>query len=114
MVFVGGPRQVGKTTLAKSIAASHYPDAIYLNWDIDEDRRAILGKQWRKDASLVIFDELHKYPKWKQWIKGVYDGNERGQKFLVTGSARLDTYKKGVDSLRGRYHYWRLHPLSSR
>ena len=111
MVFIGGPRQVGKTTLAKSLRDTKYQDAVYLNWDVDEDRRAIIAKEWRKDASLVIFDELHKYPKWKQWIKGVFDAGDRKQKILVTGSARLDTYKKGGDSLLGRYHYWRLHPL---
>ena len=112
MVFIGGPRQVGKTTLARNIMKEHFPDAVYLNWDIDEDRRAILAKEWRKDASLVVFDELHKYPRWKQWIKGLFDGNDGKQRILVTGSARLDTYKKGGDSLLGRYHYWRLHPFS--
>ena len=111
MVFIGGPRQVGKTTLAKSLKERKFNDAVYLNWDLDEDRRAIMAKEWRKDASLVIFDELHKYPKWKQWIKGVFDAGDRKQRILVTGSARLDTYKKGGDSLLGRYHYWRLHPL---
>lgn len=112
MVFIGGPRQVGKTTLAKSIMEKYFKGGVYLNWDIDEDRRAILAKEWRKDSPVVVFDELHKYPKWKQWIKGLYDGNNGKQKFLVTGSARMDTYKKGGDSLLGRYHYWRLHPLT--
>ena len=65
MVFIGGSRQVGKNTLAKSLRDTKFKDAIYLNWDVDQDRRAIIAKEWRKDASLVIFDELHKYPKWK-------------------------------------------------
>ena len=112
MVFIGGPRQVGKTTIAKAIISRHFAGSVYLNWDIDEDRRAILAKEWRQDAPLVVFDELHKYPKWKQWIKGLYDSTEGKQKILVTGSARMDTYKKGGDSLLGRYHYWRLHPLT--
>lgn len=111
MVFIGGPRQVGKTTLSKSLC-QEFKNCIYLNWDADEDRRAILNKQWRHDSNLIIFDELHKYPRWKQWIKGVYDLKPTHQQYIVTGSARLDVYRKGGDSLMGRYHHWRLHPLT--
>lgn len=110
MVFIGGPRQVGKTTLSRAIP---FPSAIYLNWNVDEDRDSILQKKWRDEsASLVIFDEIHKYPRWKQWIKGVYDSKPPHQQYLVTGSAKLDVYKRGGDSLMGRYHYWRLHPFT--
>jgi predicted AAA+ superfamily ATPase len=112
MVFIGGPRQVGKTTLSQNLIATQIKPGQYFNWDIDEDRKAILHKQWRKDSKLIIFDELHKYPKWKQWIKGVYDSKISGQQYLVTGSARLDIYRQGGDSLMGRYHYWRLHPFT--
>ena len=112
MVFIGGPRQVGKTTLSRSLCQGDFAQSVYLNWDSSENRQAILKKQWRKDAALIIFDELHKYTRWKQWIKGVYDTKEEGQHFLVTGSARLDVYRRGGDSLMGRYHYWRLHPLT--
>ncbi len=112
MVFIGGPRQVGKTTLAHSIGQQAFENFVYLNWDITEDRRAILQNQWNKESKLIIFDELHKYPKWKQWIKGVFDGKPAHQNYCVTGSARLNVYKKGGDSLVGRYHYWRLHPFS--
>lgn len=112
MVFIGGPRQVGKTTLSRSLCEGDFAASVYLNWDSSENRKAIMEKQWRNDASLIIFDELHKYPRWKQWIKGVYDTKEDGQHFLVTGSARLDVYRRGGDSLMGRYHYWRLHPLT--
>lgn len=111
MVFIGGPRQVGKTTLSRSLCHD-FTESVYLNWDSNENRNTILKKQWRKDVALIIFDELHKYPRWKQWIKGVYDTQEEGQHFLVTGSARLDVYRRGGDSLMGRYHYWRLHPLT--
>ncbi len=72
MVFIGGPRQVGKTTLAKSLLAEG-AQGRYFNWDYDEDRQAILQKKWSKDDTLLIFDELHKYPHWKSWIKGLYD-----------------------------------------
>lgn len=112
MVFIGGPRQVGKTTLSKNLCSYAFKDCNYFNWDADEDRRAILDKKWIIDAPLVIFDELHKYPRWKKWIKGVYDKKPINQQYLVTGSARMDVYKRGGDSLMGRYHYWRLHPFT--
>lgn len=112
MVFIGGPRQVGKTTLSKSIASHSFSSFEYLSWDLDDNRQAILKKQWRTDRPCIIFDELHKYPRWKQWIKGVYDTKPMDQHYMVTGSARLDVYRRGGDSLMGRYHYWRLHPLS--
>lgn len=112
MVFVGGPRQVGKTTLAKAILSDHYPEGRYFNWDLDEDRQDILRKRWSANDNLLAFDELHKYPKWKRWIKGIYDTSDDNHSFLVTGSARLDIYRRGGDSLLGRYHYWRLHPFT--
>ncbi len=112
MVFVGGPRQVGKTTLAKSLLSTHFPEGRYLNWDYDEDRQDILQKKWSRDDSLLVLDELHKFPKWKNWIKGIYDVSHEIHSFLITGSARLDIYRQGGDSLMGRYHYWRLHPFT--
>lgn len=112
MVFLGGPRQVGKTTLSKRLCRNIFEKGIYCNWDSQKDRKIILNEQWREDTPLIILDELHKYPRWKQWIKGVYDKKTEKQHFLVTGSARLDVYKRGGDSLMGRYHYWRLHPLT--
>ena len=112
MFFVGGPRQVGKTTLAKAILSSKFPAGRYFNWDFDEDRQDILQKRWSADNTLLVFDELHKFPRWKRWIKGIYDVSHEAHSFLVTGSARLDVYRRGGDSLMGRYHYWRLHPFS--
>ena len=111
MVFIGGPRQVGKTILSQQLAKQGFTHSEYFNWDNDEDRQAIRKKQWRSDSQLIIFDELHKFPKWKNWIKGVYDAKPK-QHYIVTGSARLDVYKRGGDSLLGRYHYWRLHPFT--
>ncbi|MBP9707425.1 MAG: ATP-binding protein [Oligoflexales bacterium] len=110
MVFVGGPRQCGKTTLAKDILSQL--DGEYLNWDNDEHRRRIVKKQFSPNAPLIVFDELHKMPRWKTWIKGLYDTKTQHQNYLVTGSARLDIYRRGGDSLLGRYHYWRLHPFT--
>jgi predicted AAA+ superfamily ATPase len=112
MVFVGGPRQVGKTTLAKAILSQAFPAGRYLNWDFDEDRQDILQKKWSMDNTLLVFDELHKFPRWKGWIKGIYDVSHEIHSFLITGSARLDIYRRGGDSLMGRYHYWRLHPFT--
>ncbi len=111
MVFIGGPRQVGKTTLSKSLLETDFPNGVYFNWDFDDDRRDMLARKWKRDSDLIIFDELHKYPKWKNWIKGIYDVSNNDNRFLVTGSARLDIYRRGGDSLMGRYHYWRLHPF---
>lgn len=116
MVFVGGPRQCGKTTLVKQVL-EEFPyrnggSGLYLNWDLDEDRQRILAKQWGEDDQLIVFDELHKYRRWKNWIKGIYDSQYEEHRFAVTGSARLDVYRRGGDSLLGRYHYWRLHPFT--
>jgi len=112
MVFIGGPRQVGKTTLAKQLLSYAENNGRYFNWDYDEDRQNILQQKWSRDDHLLIFDELHKFYRWKNWLKGIYDiiGNEHS--ILVTGSARLDIYRRGGDSLLGRYHYWRLHPFT--
>ena len=109
MVFVGGPRQVGKTTLARSFLTG---ERGYLNWDVAEDREAILKRELEV-APLWVFDEIHKYRSWRNYLKGIYDRRSAAQKILVTGSARLDYYRFGGDSLQGRYHYLRMHPLSA-
>lgn len=114
MVFVGGPRQVGKTTMAKNIGETAYGNFAYLNWDSREDRRAIIANNLPSESKLIIFDELHKFRQWKNYVKGLYDKNDSGKQILVTGSARLDLYRRGGDSLMGRYHYYRLHPFSLR
>ena len=111
MVFLGGPRQVGKTTLAKDIAQS-YAHPTYLNWDSRADKKAILDNTFVGGTKLVVYDEIHKYRDWKNHLKGVYDTRKGDFAMLVTGSARLDLYQKGGDSLLGRYFYYRLHPLS--
>lgn len=113
MVFISGPRQIGKTTLARQIGDKFFKDSYtYLNWDSREDRAAIFKGITPAGQNLVIFDEIHKYEKWKNYIKGEYDKYKEKFSIIVTGSARLDVYKKGGDSLLGRYHPYRLHPLS--
>ncbi|MEE9912230.1 MAG: AAA family ATPase [Deltaproteobacteria bacterium] len=112
MVFVGGPRQVGKTTLCRSFVGAAFKNSAYFNWDNRADRKAIMTATWPGDAELLIFDEIHKFRQWKGLIKGEYDKHKEKMKFLVTGSARLDLYRKGGDSLQGRYHYYRLHPFT--
>lgn len=112
MVFVGGPRQVGKTTLSKAIGINAFEPCQYLNWDKAADRATIRLGQFNSDAKLIIMDELHKYRPWKRLIKGYYDTKLKDQRFLVTGSAKLDVYRRGGDSLQGRYFYFRLHPFS--
>lgn len=113
MVFLSGPRQVGKTTLAKSIMAG-YPHAQYLNWDVPGDRRILLEQSWSPRARLVVLDEVHKMRQWKAYLKGAYDGRSAGQAILVTGSARLDAFRQSGPSLAGRYFALRLHPISVR
>jgi predicted AAA+ superfamily ATPase len=112
MVFIGGPRQVGKTTFATDTGRSQYTKCAYLNWDSREDRQNILASRFEASAELLIFDEIHKYKQWKNYVKGVYDTYKERFDILITGSARLDIYRKGGDSLMGRYHYYRLHPFS--
>ncbi len=112
MVFVGGPRQVGKTTLCRNFVAASFRSHAYFNWDNRADRKAIMAASWPGNAELLIFDEIHKYRHWKGLIKGEYDKLKDRFKFIVTGNARLDLYRRGGDSLQGRYHYYRLHPFS--
>ncbi len=108
MVFISGPRQVGKTTLAKSIIKSK---SSYLNWDIPTHRKMILNRHL-PSSKLWCFDEIHKHNHWRDYLKGVYDEFHPEHQILVTGSARLDLFRKTGDSLQGRYHHLRLHPLS--
>ena len=113
MVFVGGARQVGKTTFSLSFLKE--PDEnnpAYMNWDDIIVRPEILKGQLPANQQLIILDEIHKFGKWRNLIKGFYDKNKSKISFIITGSARLDYYSKGGDSLQGRYHYYRLHPFS--
>ena len=118
MVFVSGPRQVGKTTVAKSIEGY-----IYINWDKQTDRAVILkgadavaehaGVSVLSTSKIgIIFDEIHKYSKWKSFLKGFYDFYKDRFHIIVTGSSRLNVFKKGGDSLMGRYFLYRLYPLT--
>lgn len=113
MVFLSGPRQVGKTTLAMDLAKNTYKDVYeYLNWDFADDRKKIISGIWHADKKLFILDEIHKYKNWKNYLKGAFDKYRDRFSILVTGSAKLDLYCKGGDSLLGRYRPYRLHPLS--
>ena len=119
MVFLVGPRQVGKTTLAKIISRS-FSNNLYFNWDILRDKARLMENPTffqeikRRDPSmpLIIFDEIHKYKDWKNYLKGVYDEFYDRYQFLVSGSGRLDIYQKGGDSLAGRYLLFHLWPFT--
>jgi predicted AAA+ superfamily ATPase len=119
MVFITGPRQVGKTRLSKELGVNF--SYRYLNWDSVEDRATILAgakeltasfNDWPPQQKLFIFDEIHKYPDWKSLIKGYFDHLESDYHFIITGSAKLDVYRKGGDSMMGRYFLYRIHPFS--
>jgi predicted AAA+ superfamily ATPase len=111
-VLLAGPRQVGKTTVAKEWLSTL--KGSYLNWDVAEDREAILKKKFLSSSttSALLLDEIHKYPRWRNYIKGLFDKESTNLRVVVTGSARLDVYRKGGDSLFGRYELLRLHPLT--
>ncbi len=117
MVFLSGPRQVGKTTVCEQMSTK------YVSWDDDEARRAIQSGQHAvadkfglnsasESDDIVVFDEIHKYSRWKNFLKGFYDLDGRRMRIIATGSARMDVYKKGGDSMMGRYFPYRMHPLS--
>ncbi len=114
MVFVSGPRQAGKTTLAQKLLKDNESALIpsYINWDFGPDRENIIREQFPPGAGMLVLDEIHKYSRWRQVIKGLYDKRHHELNILVTGSGRLDYYRHGGDSLQGRYHFYRLHPLS--
>lgn len=117
MVFIGGPRQVGKTTFALSLLRTppkNETHPAYMNWDRDEHRRRLLNGEMPSGEEIVLLDEIHKFARWRNLVKGLYDTQKSKLSILVTGSARLDYYRKGGDSLQGRYHYYRLHPISLR
>lgn len=112
MVFLTGPRQVGKTTLSRLLVAQG--GGQYLSYDVAADRALILKQRWNPRTPLLVLDEIHKMPHWKVWIKGVYDGKPENQQLLITGSARLDTFRQSGESLAGRFFGLRLHPISVR
>lgn len=125
MIFLAGPRQVGKTTLVKELlkVKKNQDNCIYLNWDIPKDRRSILEAYAgnfefinidleTNDKFWIAFDEIHKFRYWKNFLKGFYDQHKDRANIIVTGSAKLNVYKKGSDSLMGRYLLYRMHPLS--
>lgn len=112
LVFLTGPRQVGKTTLSQALLQE--APSQYLNYDVAADRAVIERQSWTLRSELLVLDEIHKMPQWKAWLKGVVDGKPKQQQLLVTGSARMDTFRQGGDSLAGRYYLLRLHPVSVR
>ena len=111
IVLLVGPRQSGKTWLAKDIAKC-FSNSIYLNYDQLLDRKIIKDQSWLDNTDLLILDELHKMPDWKNYLKGIYDTKLDSMRILVTGSARLDVFDKLGDSLAGRYYRHRLLPIS--
>lgn len=111
MVLLAGPRQAGKTTLAKEIA-KEFKSFAYLNYDRAEDRKILKEESWLPSTELLIFDEIHKMDQWKNYLKGVFDTKQPHQKILVTGSAKLEIFNQVGDSLAGRFFLHRLMPLS--
>jgi len=118
MALVSGPRQVGKTTVCRSLGGT------YFNWDNSDDRRVLLRgpaalaealglDRLRAESPVAVLDELHKHSKWKALLKGFFDTYGDRVRLLVTGSSRLDVFRRGGDSLMGRYFLYRMHPWSA-
>jgi len=112
IVFIVGPRQVGKTWLAKEIGKK-FKNVTYLNYDRFEDQQIMKSETWPNNTDLLILDELHKMPGWKNFLKGIFDTRHEKLQILVTGSARLDAFRQTGDSLAGRFFAHRLLPFSS-
>ena len=112
-VVLTGARRVGKTTLARQLM-ERFDRAQYLNWDVPVDRAVLLRQSWNPAARLLVLDEIHKMPHWKSWLKGVIDAKLPAQSLLVTGSARMDTFRQSGESLAGRYLHLHLAPISVR
>lgn len=122
MAFIVGPRQVGKTTLATHLLEETSPgtaEGAYFNWDVASVRKRILKNPenfWKPEQGpaprRIVLDEIHKYPRWKRFLKGFFDANRGKVEPVITGSGRLDVYQKGGDSLFGRYHLHHLMPFS--
>lgn len=111
MVLLSGPRQCGKTTLSEGLI-SKAESAEYYNWDLANHRKKIIELNLEESKKLWIFDEIHKYRKWRNWLKGVFDLHRHNHQILVPGSAKLQVYSRGGDSLQGRYFPHRLHPFT--
>jgi predicted AAA+ superfamily ATPase len=116
MVFIGGPRQVGKTTLALSLVGERADEThpAYFNWDDPRSAARLRRLELPAGEPFLVLDEIHKYARWRNLVKGIFDTEKSRRRIVVTGSARLDYYRKGGDSLANRYRYFRLHPFSLR
>ena len=110
ILILTGPRQSGKTMLSKNLYASSV-DYDYFNYFDVKDRFTLEKKEWNRDCKYLVFDELHIKKHWKRWLKALYETTELNPGIIVTGSARLETYRRSGDSLAGCFFSFRLHPL---
>ena len=110
ILILTGPRQSGKTMLSKNLYSSSV-DYDYFNYFDVQDRLTLEKKEWNRDCKYLVFDELHIKKNWKRWLKALYETTGLNPGIIVTGSARLDTYRRSGDSLAGCFFSFRLHPL---
>ena len=107
ILIISGPRQSGKTTLAKML----FPKYDYLNYYDSESRLQINNKQWDRRQKYIIFDEFHIKKDWKRWLKALFEKEGIPPGIVVTGSAKLEAFRKTGDSLAGCFFSYRLHPF---
>ncbi|KKR79729.1 MAG: hypothetical protein UU24_C0003G0019 [Candidatus Nomurabacteria bacterium GW2011_GWA2_40_9] len=111
LVFIVGPRQVGKTWLSKEIM-KEYKNPLYLSYDSLKDRKTIKSEIWPSNTDLIVFDEIHKMPKWKTYLKGIFDTKKDDLYILITGSASMNAHRNAGDSMAGRFRLHHLMPIS--
>ena len=121
MIFLTGPRQVGKTTFAKMWLESIGSEDTYFNWDdpsvmMEYKRnplyfRNVIDEKIKNRPVPLVFDEIHKHTAWRDILKGLFDTNRERMRLLVTGSSHLGFVRKSGDSLVGRYFSYEMFPI---
>jgi hypothetical protein len=119
-VVLLGPRQVGKTTLARQIAADWPQGALYLDMEMPSDRQRLSDAEAylrAQSPKLVVVDEIHRVPELFAVLRGLIDerraSGQRFGHFLLLGSASLDLMRQSSESLAGRVAYLEMGAITA-